>query len=110
MQPPPVRPQDAEFLEFLVSAPLHQQRNETAHPAAFESCIGVLHYSGDVIVRKSCVFLGEATFNVANQHPLFLRHPDIVAAILTVVKMHGVNELLCKSLEKNTFAATAQGV
>jgi hypothetical protein len=63
-----------------------------------------------VIVRKSCVFLGEATLDVANQRPLFLRHPDIVTAILTVVKMRGVNGLLCKSLEKDTFATTAPGV
>src|ERR1700759_4513071 len=99
-----VRPQGAEFLEFLVSAPLHQQRNEMAYPAALEPCISVLDYRTDVTVGKSCVFLGEATLNVANQHPLFLRHPDIVTAILTVVKMRGVNGLLCKSLEKNTFA------
>jgi hypothetical protein len=78
-----IRPQDAQFLEFLVGAPLHQQRNEIAHPAAAEPRIGVLHHRGDVIVRKSRVFLGEAPLDVANQYPLFLRHPDIVALILT---------------------------
>jgi hypothetical protein len=81
-----------------------------AYPAALEPCISVLDYRTDVTVGKSCVFLGEATLNVANQHPLFLRHPDIVTAILTVVKMRGVNALLCKSLEKNTFATTAPRV
>ena len=70
-----------------------------------EPRIGVLHYSGDVIVGKSCVFLSEATLNVTDKSPLFLRHSDIVPAILTAVKMHPVNDLLCKSLEKNTFAA-----
>jgi hypothetical protein len=65
----------------------------------------VLHYNSDVIVGKRCIFLGESPLNVANQYPLFLRHPDIVAPILTGVKMPGVNGLLCKSLEKNTFAA-----
>ena len=100
-----IRPQDAEFLEFLVGPALHQQRNEIADPAASEPRISVLHYNSDVIVRKSCVFLGEASLNVANARPLFLRHPDIVAPILTGVKTPGVNDLLCKWLAKNTFAA-----
>jgi hypothetical protein len=78
-----IRPQDAELLELLVGAALHQQRNEIAHPTAAESRIGVLHYDGDVIVWKSCVFPGEALLDFANQHPLFLRHPDIVARILS---------------------------
>jgi hypothetical protein len=100
-----IRPQDAEFLEFLVGPALHQQRNEIADPAASEPRISVLHYNGDVIVRKSCVFLSESPLNIANQYALFLRHSDIVAPIPTGVKMPGVNGLLCKSLEKNTFAA-----
>lgn len=78
-----IRPQDAEFLEFLVGAPLHQQRNKIAHPAALEPRIRVLHYRGDVIMRKSCVFLGESSLNIANKYPLFLRHLDILAPMLT---------------------------
>ena len=65
----------------------------------------MLHYCADVIVRKSCVFLCEATLHVADENPLFLRHSDILAAILAVVKTRPVNVLLWKSLEKNTFAA-----
>jgi hypothetical protein len=78
-----VRPQDAELLEFLVGSALHQQRNEIAHSAASEPQVGVLDDGDDVIVGKSGVFPGEALLHFADQHPLFLRHPDIVAPILT---------------------------
>src|ERR1700722_129177 len=44
------------------------------------------HDGGDVVHRKSRIFLSEATLQVANQRPLFLRHPDIVAPIRTPVK------------------------
>jgi hypothetical protein len=89
-----IRPQDAQFLKLLVGSPLHQQRNEIAHPAGLEPRVSVLHYHGNVVVRKSCVFLGETTLDVANKHPLFLRHPDILTVILTVVKMGFVNHML----------------
>jgi hypothetical protein len=61
-----IRSQHTQFLEVLVGAPLHKQRNEIAHPAALEPCISVPHDSGDVIFGKSCVFLGQATLNVTN--------------------------------------------
>ena len=35
---------------------------------------------GDVVARKSRILLGEATLYVVDPRPLFLRHPDIVAA------------------------------
>jgi hypothetical protein len=101
-----IRPQDAQFLEFLVGAPLYQQRNVIADSAALEPRIRVLHYCADVIVRKSCVLASEATLDLADKNPLFLRHSDIVALILTAVKTPGVNDLLGKSMEKNTFAPT----
>jgi hypothetical protein len=78
-----IRPQHAEFLEFLVGPALHQQRNEIAHPAASEPSISVLNHGGDVTLGKICVFLSEALLHFANQYPLFLRHSDIVALILT---------------------------
>lgn len=74
-----IRAQRAEFLEFLVGPALHQQRNEIAYPAASEPRVRVLDYGGDVTVRKICVFLSEALLHFANQYPLFLRHPNIVA-------------------------------
>jgi hypothetical protein len=78
-----IRPQHAEFLKFLVGPPLHQQRNEITHPAASEPRISVLNYGGDVIVGKIRVFLSEALLHFTNQYPLSLRHPVIVALILT---------------------------
>ena len=75
-----IRPQNAQFLEFLVGASLHQQRNEVAHPAVPKLLISVLHYGRNMIGGKSCVFLGESSLHFVNHRPLFLRHPDIVAA------------------------------
>jgi hypothetical protein len=69
----------------------------------------MLHYSGDAIFGKSRVFLGEATLDFANQRPLFLRHLDIVAAVPAAVKTHAVNDMLWKSLEKNTFPPNGVG-
>jgi hypothetical protein len=48
-----IRPQDTQLLEFLVRAPLHQQRDEVPHPAALELRIRVPHDGGDVVHRKS---------------------------------------------------------
>jgi hypothetical protein len=101
-----IRPQHAEFLELFGGTPLDQQRNEIAHLAGAELRIRVLDHSRDLVLRQSCVFLGETPLDIANQLPLFWTHSDIVAPNVEGVKTPGVNDLLCKSLEKNTFATT----
>lgn len=80
------RPQETELFEFLFRASFDEQRKEIAYPAALELRIRVLHDGGDVIDGKTCVLFCEATLHPVNQHPLFLRHPDIVAARPMLVK------------------------
>jgi len=72
---------------LLVRAALHQQWNEFLDSAAPELRISVPHDSGYVIERKTSVFVGESTLHPIDELPLFLRHPDIVAANQTPVKI-----------------------
>jgi hypothetical protein len=84
-------PQHTEFFELLVGTSLHQQRNEIAHAAAVEASVGALHYGSDMIEGKSSVLVGEATLDIVDESPLFLRHPAILTAIPTAVKTSRVN-------------------
>lgn len=80
-----IRPQNAQLLEVLSRAPLHQQRNETPDPTGAKLRISVSHHSRDLIFGKSSIFLGQTALHAADQSPLFRRHPDIVVASQTPV-------------------------
>ncbi len=95
-----VRPQRTEFFEFLIGESLHQQRNEVAHWAAVESGVNVLDHNCDVVKGKSGVLVGEATLDIVDKSPLFLRHSDIVTGIPTVVKTRRVNSFFVNRWKK----------
>ena len=100
-----IRPQHTEFFELLVGTSLHQQRNEIAYAAAVEASIGALHYGSDVIQRKSSVLVGEATLDIVDESPLFLRHSAILDRDPNSGQDESCKQFFRKSLEKNTFTA-----
>jgi hypothetical protein len=65
-----------------------------------ESRVSVLDDSGNVTKWKSGVLVREATFDIVNESPLFLRHPAIVTAILTGVKTSRVNSFFVNRWKK----------